>query len=91
MKSRRVVEYTDHTVPGRGRFDLESVTHIVTGRRHQKDFAYLPSVPVGAALIHRNRGALPRARLVGRPYYSVDQAQAAEALSRLGPMMLTIR
>src|SRR5262249_15602715 len=33
MRSRRVVDYTDHTRPGRGRFDLESVTHIVTGRK----------------------------------------------------------
>jgi hypothetical protein len=83
MKSRRVVDYTDHTAPGRGRFDIEGVTHIVTGRRRQKDFAYLPSVAAGTAFIHRNRSALPRVRLAGSPVYAADRVEAIAELRRL--------
>jgi hypothetical protein len=83
MKSRRVVDYTDHTAAGRGRFDIEGVTHIVTGRRRQKDFAYLPSVAAGTAFIHRNRRALPRVRLAGLPVYAADRDEAITELRRL--------
>jgi hypothetical protein len=83
MISRRLFDFGEHVI-GRVRFDLESDTHIVTGRRYKNDFGNLPSVQVGAAFIHRNRSALPRARLVGRPSYVEDQRRAIEALDGLG-------
>jgi hypothetical protein len=82
--SRRLLDYTDYVVVGRGRFDIEGVTHVVTGRKRHKEFAHLPSEPAGAAFLHRNAAALPRARLAGRPFYAEDQGQAVAALVRLG-------
>ena len=38
----------------------------------------------GTAYIHRNRDALPRARLMGQPIYADDQRQAVAALERIG-------
>jgi hypothetical protein len=83
MKSSRVVDFTDYTVFGRGRFDLEGVTHFVTGRMHRSKFKHLPHQRVGAAFVFRNPNALPRARLEGRPVYVAGQAEAAAALKRL--------
>ena len=54
--------------PGSGRFDLEGVTHLVTGRPAAGGAAR-PGEPAGTALVVRNPGALPRARLMGRPVY----------------------
>jgi hypothetical protein len=62
MVSRRVVDFYENA-SGIARFNLESDTHIVTGSRNHPKFAALPSLPVGSAFIHRNMGALPRARL----------------------------
>jgi hypothetical protein len=83
MKSSRAVDFTDNTVFGRGRFDLEGVTHLVTGRAHRSKFKHLPHQRVGAAFVFRNAQALPRARLAGRPVYAADQAEGAAALQRL--------
>jgi hypothetical protein len=83
MKSSRVVDYTDHAIPGRGRFDLEGVTHIVTGRNQRALFSNLPSKPAGSAFIFRNAKALPRARLAGKPVYAHSQSEAVAALDRL--------
>jgi hypothetical protein len=44
-------------------------------------------VRAGTAYIHRNDGALPRARLMGSPVYADDQQQAIAALERLGPAL----
>jgi hypothetical protein len=80
---RRLLEYYDHTRPGWGRFDIEGVTHLLTS---------LPQIPgrgpgerVGTVFLYRNRTALPRARLMGRPVYVADERRAIEALDRLGP------
>ncbi len=53
MKSSRVVDYTDNAFLGRGRFDLEGVTHIVAGRKHRAQFTYLntPVELAGSAII----------------------------------------
>jgi len=83
MISRRMVDYGDHAMIGRGRFDLEGVTHIVTGRKQRSLFAKLPSKPAGSAFIFRNAKALPRARLAGKPVYALSQSEAVGALVRL--------
>jgi hypothetical protein len=79
---RRMLEYTDHARPGRGRYDIEGVSHLLTGRGLAA--AMGPSQHVGTAYIHRNPGALPRVRLMGRPYYVVDEKAAIAALDALG-------
>jgi len=83
MISSRVVDYTDHASVGRGRFDLESVTHIVTGRKQRGLFPGLRGQPAGSAIIFRNAKALPRARLAGKPVYALNQSEAVAALDRL--------
>jgi len=87
MISRRLADFTDRDLGkklGRVRFDLEGDSHIVTGRGYAGQFAALPRVRAGAAFIHRNAGALPRARLMGRPVYADNQQDAIVALYRLG-------
>jgi Bacterial membrane protein YfhO len=87
MISRRLADFTNEALGkklGRMRFDLEGDSHIVTGRRRAGDFPGLPRTRVGAAYIHRNRNALPRARLMGQPVYAADQPEAVAALERLG-------
>jgi hypothetical protein len=86
MIARRLIDFYDHTRRGAGRFDLESVSHVVTGRN--LNVLFRPNEPVGSAFIHRNPGALPRARLAGRPVYVDNQADAIAALERLGPELL---
>jgi hypothetical protein len=83
MIARRLLDYFDHVMIGTGRLDIESVSHVVTGRVQRNLF--LPSDPVGAAFVHRNSNVLPRARLVGRPVYVEDAAEGVKALGRLGP------
>ncbi len=83
MISNRVVDYTDKAVPGRGRFDLEGVTHIVTGRNHLALFSGMPGRPAGSAIVLRNKRALPRARLAGKPVYALSQSDAVAVLDRL--------
>jgi hypothetical protein len=83
MISSRLFDFAIHA-KGRMRFDVEADTHIVTGRRYRYDFGKLAAKQVGAAFIHQNATALPRARLAGRPVYAQDQAHALDALDRLG-------
>ena len=84
MISRRLQLYSALTEKFPWRHDLESDSHIVTGRKLHPAYRHLPTEPVGSAFIHRNRTALPRARLVGRPVYADDLQQAAVALFRQG-------
>jgi Bacterial membrane protein YfhO len=83
MISRRFVAFGEHVSPN-ARFALESDTHIVTGRRRHPDFSTLPFFRSGAAFIHLNTNALPRARMIGKPVYADNQAEAMAALNRLG-------
>jgi hypothetical protein len=85
MKSSRVVDYTDHALVGREGFDLEGVTHIVTGRNNRAKIAPLrmPVEVAGSAFIFHNSKALPRARLAGKPVYARDQSDAVAVMDRL--------
>jgi hypothetical protein len=83
MIPKRLKDYFDHVKIGTGRLDIESVSHVVTGRNFRNMF--LPSDPAGVAFIHRNATVLPRVRLVGRPVYVDGPADAIAALERLGP------
>jgi Bacterial membrane protein YfhO len=79
----RYLDYMDHAMLGGGRFDIESVTHVLTGRRWKERILPVPAVRAGRAFIHRNIRALPRVRLAGRPIYARDQAEAVAAIDRL--------
>src|SRR5262249_22058149 len=67
------------------RFDLEGVTHIVTGRKHRAQFTHLklPIDPSDSAIILRNDTALPRARLAGKPVYALGRSDAIAEMERL--------
>jgi hypothetical protein len=80
MIARRLLDYFDHVKIGR--YDIESVSHVVTG--HMLRNAFLPNETVGSAFVHRNSGVLPRARLLGRPVYVDDAVDGVKALERLG-------
>jgi len=86
MISRRIIDYFDNTMYRAGRFDLDSVSHVVVGRNNQAMF--VPNERVGDAFLHVNPNALPRARLAGRPVYAADRDEAIEGLRRLGPELL---
>ena len=83
MIARRTVDFGEHA-HGNIRFDLEGDSHIVTGRTQHKKFASLRTARVGAAFIHRNSTALPRARLIGKPIYAADRLEAIAAIERAG-------
>jgi hypothetical protein len=83
MIASRVLDYTNNVVPGKGRLDIESVSHVVTGRRYKDRILRAPAAPVGTAFITQNAGVMPRARLAGLPVYADDQRAATAALQRL--------
>ena len=83
MIPKRLLDYFDAVKIGTGRLDIESVSHVVTGRNYRGMFR--PSEPVGSAFVHRNPNALPRARLAGRPVYVATAAEGVKALEALGP------
>ena len=79
---RRLLRYNDHARFGRGRYDVEGVTHLLTGGTAVPGLG--PPRRAGSALIYRNPGAQPRARLMGRPAYAADERDAARVVSELG-------
>lgn len=79
---RRSLGFTDHAKPDMGRFDLQSVTHMITSRRDPG--APGPGETAGAAVIYANAAAFPRARLMGRPFYVGNEAEALAAIDQLG-------
>ena len=81
-RKRAYSDYMDGARPGSGQFDLEGVTHLVTGR--PLSASGLRGEPAGTGFVLRNPGALPRARLMGRPVYVADADAAVLALERLG-------
>ena len=83
MISRRTLDYTDHALYRGGRFDIDSVTHMLTGYGQRNTF--VPNEPVGVAFLHANPGARPRARLEGRPAYAGSREESVAALVTLGP------
>ncbi len=86
MLARRTVDFSDHAYLGRGLFEIQSVTHVLTGRRWLEKLGKLIDprfVRAGAAFISRNASAFPRARLAGRPVYAQDRQDAIAAIDRL--------
>ena len=83
MIPRRIIDFFDHTLYRAGRFDLDSVSHTVTGQGLRNTF--VPNEPIGRVFLHANPNALPRARLAGRPEYASGREEAVAALTRLGP------
>jgi hypothetical protein len=79
---RRVLEFADHLKPGDGQFDVASVTHLVTAFPVLQGWGR--GKPAGSAFLHRNKGALPRTRLMGRPVYAAGEEAAIASLDRLG-------
>lgn len=80
--SSRLLDYFDQASQTGGRFDIEAVTHWVTGRPQ----AALPGPPetVGSAYLYRNERALPRARLMVNPVFVSSAEEARAAMARLG-------
>jgi hypothetical protein len=80
---RRVLTFQEHAVPGWTRFIIEGVSHVLTTLP-------LPfeNEKVGSTTIYRNRKARPRARLIGRPAYVLDEAAASKALDTMGESMI---
>jgi hypothetical protein len=79
---RRMLDYTDHVLTYQGRFEIESVSHLLAGSRF--DSLDREARRVGSAWIHKVPGTFARARLAGRPYYATDQRSAIAALDSLG-------
>jgi hypothetical protein len=80
--SRRLKLFHDHARPLPTRFDVEGVTHVLLPARSSYPG---PIERVGLASIHRNLTAQPRARLMARPTYAADEADASRKLDDLGP------
>lgn len=79
---RRTLEFVRHAGGGSRGLDLEAVTHLVSAHASLAGWGH--GRPAGAAYLYRNTGALPRARLMGRPVYVETQQAAVAALDRLG-------
>jgi hypothetical protein len=80
---RRMYLYDRASLAAGVRFDLEDVTHLLASG--PTDFVrFGRATPAGTALIYRNRNALPRARLAGRPIYVAAADEATRTLARLG-------
>ncbi|MCA1686633.1 MAG: YfhO family protein, partial [Planctomycetia bacterium] len=79
---RRILGYTDHARVGQGRYDVEGVTHFLTGGTAVPGLG--PPRRAGSALIYRNPGAQPRARLMGHPAYADDERDAGRVVGTLG-------
>ena len=85
MLPRRLLAFTDTVLPEDGRFDIQSVTHLVSGTPMELNGER--SVPVGSAHILRYRSAQPRARLMGRPIYATSETDAIAALEANKPSL----
>jgi hypothetical protein len=80
--ARRYLEYAEHARIRGGRFDIDGVTHVLGGSWLASTFGR--GQRVGSTHVYRNPGALPRVRLLGRPYYTRDEAASIAVLDRLG-------
>lgn len=79
---RRMLEYTDNAKAGSGRFELESVTHFISG--HRPGAGAPAGEEIGHAYLHRVKMPKPRARLAGHPYYADGELAAVSVLKQLG-------
>ncbi len=82
IRSERMLAYTDLAPPGRGRFDVESVTHVLLGISTARGLG--SPVPAGSAYLYKNKRVLPRARLLGRPVYAEDESEAKRIVAASG-------
>ncbi len=82
LLSRRMVKFTDQSLPGTVVYDLASVTHLITNRLNPLRLDH--AIPAGSALIYPNPDALPRARIMGQPVYAQNVPDAIAAMNRLG-------
>lgn len=78
----RFLAYGDNVLPGAGRYEVESVTHLVS--THAKLIGMGPSQTAGSVFVHRNLRALPRARLMGQPIYTQDRVDSVRTARRIG-------
>ena len=79
--SKRLDRYAQAANDAGTRFDLEAVTHLLTGSDPGVISAPLGSARArGRALILPNRDALPRVRLAGQVAYASDESDAATML-----------
>ncbi|MFO0956368.1 MAG: YfhO family protein [Isosphaeraceae bacterium] len=78
----RYLAYGDNVLAGAGRYEIESVTHLIS--THEKLIGMTPSRAAGSVFVHSNPKALPRARLVGRPIYTGDRPESVRAARRIG-------
>jgi hypothetical protein len=82
---RRIYLYDLASLAAGLRFDVEGVTHLLSGS--PTDFGHFGTPDrVGAAYLYRNADARPRARLEGRPLYVRDAVEAARRMRALGPL-----
>ena len=80
---QRYLDYTGAAMILGGRFDIESVTHVLTGWKSRGRILLVASRRVGNAFIHRNERALPRVRLAGKPAYASNVGEAIALIDRL--------
>ena len=78
----RLFAFNDNAMERGTRFDLQAITHLLSGRR--VPLPLKEPVIAGTALIYKNTRTLPRFRLVGRPMYVKDATAALAALRSLG-------
>lgn len=76
---RRRLWFTDWHSPAR--LDLDGLTHLVVGRARPN---LGPLEQAGSVYVFRNRTALPRVRLLGRPFYAESDLDAGRKLRVLG-------
>lgn len=84
MHSRRFLEFGDPTGQTRSfpwRHDIEGDSHILVGKNV---IGARGDELIGTAWVQRNRGALPRARILGRPVYAVNEREAVADLILFG-------
>ena len=78
--SRRRFRFGEWKIPAR--YAIEGVSHALSTTPSDERLG--PAEKVGAAYIHRNLGALPRARIVSKAVYARDEREAATLLKSLG-------
>jgi hypothetical protein len=80
---RRFKIYGDNARFGRGRSDIEGVSHVLVPSGEQIR-GWDPPRKAGTAAICHNPYVLPRARLMGSPVYVVDEHAAVRVFRALG-------
>ncbi len=77
---RRRLKFTDHE-DALARFDIEGLRYVLTSARRAREGD--GGARVGGAVIYRNPGVLPRARIIGRPEYASSADEAGALMKEL--------